>query len=866
MQIENWEKVKELLEQVSELEETQRQEFLDKSNISAEIRAEIESLISFEDEADNLMNFSAIEFSKDFFAEVEPNALIGQQIGVYQIIRELGYGGMGVVYLAERNDGKFKQKVALKLLKREMNTSDLRRRFQQERHILASLEHSNIARLLHAGTTDDKVPFLAMEYIEGLPIDDYCNKHHLDLGQRLDLFRKVCEAVNFAHRNLVVHRDLKPSNILVNQDGVPKLLDFGISKIISGDFEQNESATVTRMGAMTPGYASPEQLRKESVSTATDIYSLGVILYELLSGHRPFEEKEHDLKEIFKAVLETDPTPPSAMIENISRKLKAETKVKTELKPVEEITEKKKASNSFSHTGANKIRYTLPNAISLTANSLRGDLDNIVLKALRKEPVRRYSSAENLAEDIHRHQRGLPVTARPNTFSYRAEKFFQRNKVSVFAGILILLAVIGGILTTFWQARVARLEAEKSKKVNEYMRNVLNFSNPSWVSSNPKRNREAKIADALDEALKNIDTDLANEPEIQAEILMTIGSTYVGQAQYDKALPILQRSIEKFDQVLGEDNPKSIQAFGVISNILFYTGKQSEAEKVNRKVLDYYRSHPPSDEIQIRDMVANLNDLANIQNYNSNFAEAEKLYREAIELAKKLSGKNRGGLPGVLGNLAWLLHSKGDFAEALNYYNQAHQEIRNSGNEDKVEAGILFNKIGVAYNEMGDYQNAEIYYQRAYPILTKQLGEENFYTVSTMYRNAYNYYKQGKLDESEKLVNGSLEIQRKMFPNGHNVTAYSERLLGEIYTNRGDLKKGEEFLRKALYYLLQKTKEPNRDISLAKASLGENLTAQKRFAEAKEILGSALDGSIKNVGEDHHLTKKYRELLSKIPE
>lgn len=272
MQTKQWNKVKELLDQVLELEVSERQNFLNNCGADEEIRAEIESLIAFEDDAENLMNLSAVEFSKDFFAEDEShNSLLGQNIGVYRIIRELGMGGMGAVYLAERNDGKFEQKVALKLLKREVNTSTIRRRFQIERKILASLEHPNIARLLDAGTTDDKAPFIAMEYIEGIPIDEYCNKNNLGLNERLSLFQQVCAAVNFAHRNLVVHRDLKPSNILVTKDGIPKLLDFGISKILSKEFDEIDSATVTRMGAMTPSYASPEQMQRESVTTSTDI-------------------------------------------------------------------------------------------------------------------------------------------------------------------------------------------------------------------------------------------------------------------------------------------------------------------------------------------------------------------------------------------------------------------------------------------------------------------------------------------------------------------------------------------------------------------------------------------------------------------
>ncbi len=856
MQAENWKKIKHLLDEVLQIETSERQNYLENADVSGEVRAEVESLLAFEGESEDLMHLSAVEFSKDFF-DGDENALIGQQIGIYKIIGELGHGGMGAVYLAERADGKFEQKVALKLLKREMNTSALRRRFQQEREILARLEHPNIARLLDAGTTDDRVPFLAMEYVEGLPIDDYCNIHNLNLNSRLDLFRKVCSAVNFAHRNLIVHRDLKPSNILVNVDGNPKLLDFGISKILSSELEQLNSATVTKLGVMTPGYASPEQLRNESVTTATDIYSLGVILYELLSGHRPFESKENDFKEIYKAVLETEPMPPSVMISDFGFG----------------IADLESQPESSPNRTKNQRIQTNPQSAIPNPKSLSGDLDNIVLKSLRKEPERRYLSAENFAEDIHRHQRGLPVTARPNTFSYRAEKFFKRNQPGVIAGVLLLVAIIGGIVATFWQSKVAaaerdraRIEAQKARKVNEYMQNILNFSNPLWISSNPKRNREAKIADAMDEALKNIDTDLADEPEIQAEILLTLGQTYTGQGQYEKAQKMLQQSLEKFDRVFGAGNTKSMKALSGLGSVYYITGKYDECEKSYTETINNFRPKVAADKSLNRWLAVSLNDLGNVHNYNSRYAEAEELYRESLQYAANLTGKERAMLPIVLGNLAWSLNAQGKFDEALKYYSQAQEEIVSMGNGERLEAGTLFNKIGVAYNEMGNYPKADEYYQKSYEILQKTVGEENFYTVSVMYRTAYNYYKQDKFAESETLINKSLEIQRKLFPNGHNLTAYSERLQGEIYTKKGDLQKGEEFLRKALDYLLKKTKEPNRDISLAKLSLGESLIAQKKYVEAKTIINSALEGSIKNVGENHLFTKQCREILSKIPE
>lgn len=870
MKEKNWIRVKEILQEVLEIEPSKRLDFLEKAGITVETRAEVESLMAFEEESEDFMSLGISDFSKDFAANEESEILLaGQKIGVYEIVRELGQGGMGAVYLATRADGKFSQRVALKLLKREMNTSALRRRFQQEQEILASLEHSNIARLLDAGTTNDKIPFLAMEYVEGLPIDKFCHIHQLDLNQRLDLFRQICSAVSFAHRNLIVHRDLKPSNILVNDDGVPKLLDFGISKILSSEFEPAGSATVTRLGAMTPGYASPEQLQSKSVTTATDIYSLGIILYELLSGHRPFETKESDLKEIYKAVLESEPPPPSAMVNTFAKNYQERTEPEIEEFSAELFVAETKEDGE---TEFNKTCRTIPDNVNLNSSNLRGDLDNIVLKALRKEPERRYLSAENLAEDIHRHQRGLPVTARPNTLSYRAEKFFKRNRASVFAGILIILAVISGVVATLWQARVAaaerdraQIEAAKANKINEYMQNVLNFSNPGALSSNPKRNREATVAEAMDEALKNIDTNLGDEPEIQAELLVTIGSTYHSQGQYDKAIALFRQAVEKFDGVFGADNLKSMQTYQVLASSLALGGKNDEAEQIFLKVISYFRLKVVEDKIQTRRLVLSLNDLANIYNYNSNYPEAEKLYRESIENFENLNGrKERLVIPGILSNLAWLLHSRGDFEQALKYYNQA-QAAQLAGDKEGLEAGTLNNKIGVAYTEMGDYAQAEIYYRKAYDILMKAVGEENFYTVSVMYRTAYNDYRQGRYAEALTLVNKSLGIQRKVFPNGHNVTAFSERLAGEIATKTGDPVKGEEFLRKALDYLLKKTKEPNRDISRAKLSLSENLIVQKRFTEAEELADAALDGSIRNVGENHPFTKECRAVLSRIP-
>ncbi len=856
MQAENWKKIKQLLEETLQLEPSNRQAFLDRAAINPEIRAEVESLLAFEESSEDMMHLSAVEFSKDFFDEDDTtNGLIGQNVGAYRIVSELGYGGMGAVYLAMRADGKFAQKVALKLLKRELNTSALRRRFQQEREILASLEHPNIARLLDAGTTDDKIPFIAMEYVEGLPIDQYCNNNKSDLNQRLDLFRKVCSAVNFAHRNLIVHRDLKPSNILVTTDGIPKLLDFGISKILSPEFEQLNSATVTKLGVMTPGYASPEQLQSKSVTTATDIYSLGVILYELLSGHRPFETKEGDLKEIYKAVLENEPPPPSVVISDFG------------------FRTSDSESKTVPMTGRTGNQDRETNSQSQIRNpQLKGDLDNIVLKALRKEPERRYSSAENFAEDVHRHQRGLPVTARPNTFSYRAEKFFKRNRVGVIAGILVVLAIIAGIVATLWQSRIAaaerdraRIEAEKSKRINEYMQRMLNFSNPNWLSSNPKRNRDATISDALDEALKNIDADLANDPEIQAEIMFTIAQTYIGQAQFDKSEKLLRQSIEKFNQALGSPNTMTMKANVVLGDALSQKGKFEEAAPLYQEAINYFRPQVGNDKSLLKWLVIALNDLGNVYVYQGKLEDAEKVIRESSEYATEVTGKDRYVIPVVTGNYGATLYNKGDIQSSLIYLNKAFEQLQEMGNGQKYEAGAIQTVIGRSYVLANDYESAENHLQQGRVILKNTVGEKNGSYLQNLYYTATNFYNQGRYQEAQAEVEKLREIQRETYPDGHVNMGNAQRLLGDIYTKTKKLKEGEANIRAALDYISTKIKEPNFHISQAKMSLGENLILQKREAEAGEFLTSALAGYLKTVGENHPYTNQCRELLSKIP-
>ena len=383
------------------------------------------------------------------------------RIGPYRLVNELGRGGMGTVYLAVRSDDSFQKRVALKVLKRGMDTDAIVRRFRNERQILASLDHPNISGLLDGGTTPDGLPYFAMEFVEGQPIDEYCEARHLDTTARLQMFMKICSAVQYAHQNLIIHRDIKPANVLVTADGTPKLLDFGIAKLLNPDLG-GQTYAVTAEGAplMTPEYASPEQVRGEVVTTATDVYSLGVLLYELLTGRRPYQLTSRTPAEIARVVCHSVPERPSTAV----------TRTGSGTINPEAITTAAEASQM---PAGNPERPKVRDPQRLRRR-LAGDLDTIVLKALSKEPARRYASVDQFSEDIRRHLSGLPVTARKDTVGYRAAKFVGRNRTVVAAAALIVAALIAGIVGTSWQALAARRERARAEQRFEDVRQLAN--------------------------------------------------------------------------------------------------------------------------------------------------------------------------------------------------------------------------------------------------------------------------------------------------------------------------------------------------------------------------------------------------------
>ena len=437
-----WKTLKETFSQALELSPAQRQSFL--ASLTPEIRREIDQLLSTYQEAQSFID-TPLVVQKGLRPNGSEENLIGKLVDDYLILEKLGEGGMGAVFLAERRGRDFTQRVALKLIKRGMDTNAVLRRFLMERQILAGLEHPNIARLFDGGSTADGVPYFVMEYVKGESIRDYCENRRLDVNQRLKLFTKVCAAISYAHQQLIVHRDIKPSNIVVTESGEPKLLDFGIAKLLSPDhLESNAERTATQFHVMTPDYASPEQLRGRMTTTSTDVYSLGVVLYELLTGTRPFRFKNKSPIEISEAILSHEPLRPS------------DCELRTVAEDSQDVTASERKN---SKTLANRPRGSLT-----SIRSLRGDLDNIVLQAIRREPERRYQSVVELSDDIHRYLDGLPVKATADTPLYHVGKFVRRHRTMVAATaafILLLLVSITLISRQYFVARTERAKAEQ---------------------------------------------------------------------------------------------------------------------------------------------------------------------------------------------------------------------------------------------------------------------------------------------------------------------------------------------------------------------------------------------------------------------
>jgi serine/threonine protein kinase len=718
---EQWEKIKEIFAAALEQGPSRREEFLRQACSDDEsVRAELESLLSTYD--------SEGVTGKAPRATPGDESIAGQKIGPYQVLRQIGVGGMGAVYLAVRADEAYSKRVAIKLVQTGIDTQEIARRFRHERQILATLDHPNIARLVDGGTTERGLPYFVMDYVEGTRIDDYSDSHKLSIEERIGLFREVCSAVQYVHQNLVVHRDLKPSNILVTAEGVAKLLDFGIAKLLKPElFTSLADATGVEFRLMTPGYASPEQVRGEPVTTASDVYSLGVVLYELLTSQRPYRLKTDAPGEVLRAVCDQEPERPSAAV------------IRTPETP---------AGKDSSLGVAAEKRATVPERLR---RQLSGDLDTIVLKALRKEPQRRYTSVERFSDDLHRYLAGLPVSAQRDTWSYRAEKFVRRNKVGVAAASLVAISLIAGVLATTWQARVARIErANAQQQFNDVRKLATSFlfefhnAIQDLPGSTPARRLLVQRAqEYLSKLARRAQNDRALQRELAEAYLKVgdvqgnpyapnLGDTEGASQSYAKALEI--------SQALVRANAKDLEAQGYLGRsykslgeVLPLLGKPSEAALNLRQATEVFESlvaARPGDEGLRTELASSYQVLGDVQGHAGiqnlgdragalqSYSKGQVIY-EAQAASDPTNRAARRGVAVLRMRIGDLLAARDDWQGSMSNYRSALDisEALSAADPTNSDARRLvalgYKKVGGAQEVSGNSREALKDYRKA---------------------------------------------------------------------------------------------------------------------------------------------------------
>lgn len=815
MQPERWRQIEEIVQSAIDCAPENRPALLDSAcGDDAELRREVESLLAFDEDG----GITGPSGFADAIKVLEERVVLqeGSRIGPYRVLRVIGRGGMGTVYLAARADDAFQKLIAIKILRRGLDTDDVIRRFRSERQILAILDHPNIARLLDGGTTDDGLPYFVMEYIEGEPIDLYCDRRRLTVTERLRLFQGVCAAVAYAHRNLVIHRDIKPGNVLVTKDGVPRLLDFGIAKLLAPGSAPGQG-TLTGVRPLTPEYASPEQVRGGPITTASDVYSLGVLLYLLLSGRRPYREPLSSAADLERAICEEEPEKPSVMVAKAGAA----------------------AGQGGARVGPPSVRRRRGDSRDRLRRRLEGDLDNIVLMALRKEPQRRYMSVEQLSKDIDRHLSHLPVAARPDTRRYRAAKFIQRHKAGVAAAVLMFLMLGGGIAATLWQAHVARqqrdlarLEQAKASRVNAFLQEMVGYSGVTAATANHKAH-DATVADMLDDAAQRVETELADQPAVRAEMLGTIGGTYMAQAKYVPAASYLREAYDLNRKLYGPDARQTASVMHALGDLAYLSGSYAAADSWFEKALPIYRRHVNDEGFEIRLMAAMLSDAAFVKRAIGRPDEAEALWYEALSYAPRLPPKYRAQGIAPKTFLAQLDVDRGEIEKADTLASEASRELRAFGG-DRVSLAQSLIDLGNIRRLETRYAEADALIQEGTNLYARALGDDHPNVAYGLLSLATSRYYQGRYDPAERNARAALAIVKKL-PPGTHYYASAYNVLGLILNKTGRSRKAEPLLREALAIVQQKSRRPN-DVAIAEGSLGECLTTEKRYAEAEPLL------------------------------
>lgn len=857
--VEDWRRVNAILDEALELAPEGRAPYLDRACAGdRELRAEVERILAGAD-ASGFLESPALEFAaplrgaEDTDTEDNAGPLDGEPIGPYRVVRELGRGGMGVVYLAERADGQYERQVALKLAHRGMDSEAIGRRFLAERQILARLSHPHIARLLDGGVSAHAQPYFAMEYVEGRPITTYCDESRLGIDERLRLFLEVCDAVRYAHQNLVIHRDLKPSNILVTPAGEAQLLDFGIAKMLH---QESAGETLTQLGVrvMTPEYASPEQVRGDSVTTAADVYALGAVLYELLTGWRAHRFERRTPAEIERVICEVEPEAPSTAVARTN-----------------EISRGDDHREAITPESVSRARATRPDRLR---RQLAGDLDTIVLKALQKDPVRRYLSVDALIEDLERYKAGLPVWARPDSMAYRAGKFVARHWIGVAAAGMVLASLVVGLAGTFWEARIAAREAAKAREVKDFVVGLFKVSDPA-----ESRGREITARELLERGRQRVESALARQPEAQVELLHVLGDIHRELGLHEQAEALFRRAVDlararygdeslevaneltdygtalwaqgKYDQAervlvkglairrreLGREDPRLAETLSNLGAVLEGKGEFDHAEALYREALSIDRAHYGSEHIEV---AKDLDSLGVLLDRAGKFQEANSPLRQALALRRKLLDPDHPLVIMSLHNLAQSLHSQGQDEEAERLEREVLEKRRRLYPKGHPDVAMALQQLAVFVETRGAYEEEEALLLEALDIRRNWLGPDHPDTITLVNNLAVLRYRMGNLSGAESSTREALASWRRELGDEHPNAMIALNNLGAILSDEGRYAEAEPMLRQALALRRKRFGDAHADVGQTLRNLGVLLQREGELPEAELTLKEAL--------------------------
>ena len=777
-----WRALSPYLDQALDLTAEEREPWLDTlRQTDPALAAELQSLLVERD----ALNESG--FLEGPAVVMDPSAsLAGLRIGAYTLVSPIGRGGMGTVWLAERSDGLFTRKAAVKLLNAALMGRGGEERFKQEGSLLARLTHAHIAHLLDAGVTTTGQPYLVLELVDGQHIDRYCASRGLSVDARLQLFLDVLDAVAHAHANLIVHRDLKPSNVLVREDGVVKLLDFGIAKLLDHEHDAPAVAlTVDGGRALTPEYAAPEQLTGGPITTATDVHALGVLLYVLLGGPNPAAGTSGSAAELIKVIVETD---------------------------------------------APRLSDVAPDG-----KALRGDLDNIVAKALKKRPEERYASVTAFADDLRRYLNREPVSARPDTLVYRTTKFVQRRSgaVAAAAGVVLLVGALIGVYTARLASERdrARLEADKSAKMSELLTSLLTGADPF-----PSRDREPTVRNILDAGAERVQNDLANQPELKAEMLTVIGRVYGRLGLYDKAKPLLDEALAIGRTGGAADTPRLAQTLndlGVLSREQRDTdGARALLEEslaMRRRLFGNVH----------KDVAVTLVELGRVYVDRGLGDRAEPLYRESLAIRRTVFGEIHRETAVSKSSLALVLLNRGELAAAEPLLREVLDTTREVLPPDHPNVASSWGSLGLLLLEKGDFAGAESMIRQAIAIRHKQFGPRHVSNVNSMHNLAVSLREQGRLDEAAAVLTDAIAITREGLGDDDPSLGRLHFQLGRVHLVRKEWTKAEPLLRDALARQERTLQANDWRVAATKSALGAALTHLQKLDEADRLLNEA---------------------------